>query len=161
MYDQKFTMRYFFFLAVILFTACNSNEDTSKQTANGTDKRAKAPEPIVASNCYMGTNNRDTVLLNLTTIDKKIAGNLQYNFFEKDKNNGTFSGEMHGDTLLADYVFVAEGRTSTRQIIFLKKGNELVEGYAAMEEKENKVVFKNINTVDFSRGIVLKQVTCR
>jgi hypothetical protein len=154
-------MRYFFLLAVITFAACNSSEDAPGKTGNGTDKRAKAPEPIAVINCYKGINNRDTVLLDLTTIDKGVSGNLQYNFFEKDKSDGTFSGEMHGDTLLAEYVFSAEGRTSERQVIFFKRGNELVEGYAAMEEKGNRIVFKDINTVDFSKGIVLKQVNCR
>jgi hypothetical protein len=154
-------MRYFFLLVVITLTACNSNEDTPKQKENGTDKRAKAPEPIAVVNCYKGINNRDTVLLDLTTIDKGVSGNLQYNFFEKDKNDGTFSGEMHGDTLLAEYVFSAEGRISERQVVFLKRGNELVEGYAAMEEKGNRMVFKDINTVDFSKGIVLKRMDCR
>ncbi len=154
-------MRYFFFLAVILCAACNSNEGDQKQTGNGTDKRAKAPEPVASVNCYSGVSNRDTVLLNVTTIDKAVSGNLVYDFFEKDKSTGTFTGEMHGDTLLAEYVFSAEGVSSARQVVFLKRGNEYVEGYAEMKQEDNRLTFKDINTVDFSRGIVLKQVTCR
>lgn len=149
-----------FTIAIVLLTSCNNDEE-QKPTDNGNDKSAKPAQPIVTTTCYLGVNNRDTVLLSLTIADKAVSGNLQYNFFEKDKNKGTFAGEMHGDTLLADYTFAAEGMQSIRQVIYLKKGNSLVEGYGEMEEKGNKMIFKNTGTIDFSKGIELKPTDCK
>ena len=149
----------FFSIVIVLLIACNNDEQ--KSTDNGNNKSAKPAEPIVTKSCYQSINNKDTVLLDLTVADKVVSGNLQYNFFEKDKNKGTFSGEMRGDTILVDYIFASEGTTSTRQVIFLKKGNTLVEGYGEIEEKGNKVLFKNTNTIDFSKGLVLSPVDCK
>jgi hypothetical protein len=143
----------------VLLIACYNDEQ--KSTDSGNDKSAKPAEAIITKSCYQSINNKDTVLLDLTVADKAVSGNLQYNFFGKDKNKGTFSGEMRGDTILVNYIFTSEGTTSTRQVIFLKKGNTLVEGYGEMEEKGNKMIFKNINTIDFSKSIVLKQIDCK
>ena len=149
----------FFSIAIVLLVACNNDEQ--KSTDNGNDKSAKPAESTVSKTCYQGINNKDTVSMELTVADKAVSGNLLYNLFEKDRNKGTFNGEMRGDTLLADYIFASEGMTSTRQMIFLKKGNSLIEGYGEMEEKKGKMMFKNINTVDFSKSIGLKQIDCK
>ena len=90
-----------------------------------------------------------------------VTGSLSYKFYEKDSNKGEIDGKLNGDTLIADYKFMSEGILSTRQVIFLIKDSTATEGYAAMEEKNGKMVFKNINTVDFTKGIVLRKTTCK
>ena len=67
---------------------------------------------------------------------------------------------MKCDLLIADYSFMAEGMKSTRQVVFKKSGNDLVEGYGEIEEKDNKVVFKNVDSLDFNNSIVLKITDC-
>ncbi len=84
---------------------------------------------------------------------------LTHNFYEKDKNTGTIQGELKGDTLIADYSFVSEGVSSVREVVFLKKGSELVEGYGDADQVDNKLVFKNRSTLNFS-GITLKPTAC-
>ena len=68
---------------------------------------------------------------------------------------------MNGDTLLADYKFMSEGKLSTRQVIFLIQGDDAIEGYGNSEEKDGKMVFKNINEVVFGKGLILKKAECK
>jgi hypothetical protein len=83
-----------------------------------------------------------------------------YDFYEKDSNNGEFNGLIHGDTLLADYKFMSEGKLSTRQVIFLLKDSVAIEGYGDMEEKEGKMVFKNTSDITFGKGLLLNKADC-
>jgi len=89
-----------------------------------------------------------------------VTGKLSYQFFDKDSNIGEFDGRLYGDTLLADYKFMSEGKLSTRQVILLIKDSVATEGYGDMEEKEGKMVFKNTNDITFGKGLILKMVEC-
>ena len=89
-----------------------------------------------------------------------ITGNLIYKFFEKDQNKGTLQGIIKGDTLTANYEFISEGIKSVREIAFLKKGNNFVEGHGDMAEKNGKLIFKNSRILNFNSNIILKPVQC-
>ena len=112
------------------------------------------------SACYAYEKNNDRVYLHLEDSAGLITGNLSYNFYEKDSNKGFINGEMKGDTLLADYTFMSEGIESVRQVAFLKKGNNMVEGYAAAEEKNGKTVFKKLDSLKFG-NLLLSPVDCK
>jgi hypothetical protein len=140
-------------IATCLF-ACN-NQETDKK---GNDKPMTNTDSEGAA-CYAYLNNKDSVLLQVYVKDKMVTGELTYNFYEKDKNTGTIQGEMKGDTLLADYSFVSEGVSSVREVVFLKKGNELTEGHGDADQVGNKLVFKNRSTLNFS-GLVLQTTPC-
>ncbi len=88
------------------------------------------------------------------------TGRLSYKFHEKDNNTGDLEGQLHGDTLLADYKFMSEGIQSTRQVIFLIKDNTAIEGYGNLEERSGKMVFKNQEEIIFGKGLILKKVPC-
>lgn len=107
--------------------------------------------------CYGSYTDTDSVFLKLTFLGDEVTGDLTYKLYEKDKNQGRLQGVMHGDTLLATYQFTSEGKTSTRDVAFLKQGNDLVEGFAPMDEEG--VHFKSINDIDFA-GIVLQPGEC-
>ena len=89
-----------------------------------------------------------------------VTGNLTYKLFQKDKNEGTLQGTIKGDTLIADYKFMSEGTESVREVAFLKKGNDFIEGYGAAEEKNGGMIFKNANTINYSSNVILKPVEC-
>ena len=78
----------------------------------------------------------------------------------KDKNDGTIMGSMHGDTLIAHYKFMSEGKQSVRQIAFLRRGNAFVEGYGDMEQKGDSMIFSRSDSLSFNGTIVLEQVPC-
>lgn len=132
-----------------LLWACGSTGKTEE----------KIPEEQATSyQCYGSYTDTDSVFLKLTFLGDEVTGELTYKLNEKDKNQGTLQGTIHGDTLLATYQFTSEGKTSIRDVAFLKQGNDLVEGFAPMDEEG--VHFKIKNDIDFT-GIVLQQGECR
>lgn len=149
----------FFALSVSLafLVACQSNQ-SNENTADsaGLDTNINAP----AQYCYLYVKDKDTAKITLMSSGTITTGELSYHLFEKDKSDGIFEGENHGDTLLAEYTFNAEGRESVRQVAFLKKGDQLLEGYADVVEKDGKTQFKNKNELVFGKGLIFNKVAC-
>lgn len=137
--------------SVIILASCSNSSgqnDKTKETVN------KVNEPAA---CYEYSKDSNKVIMHITITDNIVTGDLMYAYFEKDKNTGTIKGEMKGDTLFADYSFMSEGITSVRELAFLKKGNEWVEGYGEAEEQAGKVVFKNKAALAFDSNMALKK----
>ncbi|WP_432714229.1 hypothetical protein [Pedobacter sp.] len=141
----------------MLFAACQQQPKTEAQQQLNTSDSSNAS---VHKACYSFMKNRDTVTLTLEQRGKAYSGELRYQLYEKDSNEGKVSGKMMGDTLLLNYTFNSEGTSSVRQIAFLKKNNQLLEGYGPVVDKEGAVVFKNTSDLKFGDGIVLETVDC-
>lgn len=160
-------MKYGFLLItsilIIAATSCNNNSKTATEviTSDDTAKPTTVTNKLPTTTCYAYIKLKDTVYLKLEKLLGVVTGNLSYKFYEKDSNKGELDGKLNGDTLIADYKFMSEGILSTRQVIFLIKDSTATEGYAAMEEKNGKMVFKNSYAVDFTKGIVLRKTTCK
>ena len=150
-------------ILIIAATSCNNNSKTATEvtTSDDTAKPVTVTNKLPTTTCYAYIKVKDTVYLKLKNFSGAVTGNLSYKFYEKDSNKGEIDGKLNGDTLIADYKFMSEGILSTRQVLFLIKDSTATEGYAAMEEKNGKMVFKNINTVDFTKGIALRKTTCK
>ncbi|WP_147277165.1 hypothetical protein [Runella aurantiaca] len=114
----------------------------------------------MTSNCYMYANKKDTIQMNLLCLGTKVSGDLTYKLYEKDLNQGTIEGEVRGDTLLVNYTFNSEGTSSIRQVVFLKQGDNWVEGYGDVEVTDEKVNFKNPKALNFNSTLILKKATC-
>ena len=99
-------------------------------------------------------------MLKTISVNGYITGTLVYNFYEKDKNKGTIQGKMTGDLLVADYTFNAEGMESVRQVAFKKTGTAFIEGYGDIKTINDKAIFKNIDSLDFSHSPVLSEIDC-
>lgn len=152
--------KYLFLLisAITVFTSCQSNtseQNTADNAAIDTNIVPSAPQE-----CYTYINNRDTASLTIMTSGNITTGELSYNLYEKDKNKGIIKGEMRGDTLVAEYTFSSEGTESIRQVAFLKKGTQLLEGYGQVEEKDGKMHFKDLRTLSFGKAIVFTKTDC-
>ncbi len=149
-------------LAAIATASCNNNPRRSIEVTNmkDTSKRIENKIMIPVSSCYSTATSKDTVHLKVEVFEHVVTGSLLFKLYEKDSNKGDFEGQLHGDTLLADYKFMSEGTQSTRQVIFLIKDSVAMEGYGNMEEKNGKMVFKNKNDITFGKGLVLKKVLC-
>jgi len=117
--------------------------------------------PIAEQSCYAYIKGKDTAELTLITTGVALTGELAYKWFEKDKNMGTIEGEMRGDTLVATYTFDSEGQKSTRQVAFLRKGNQFLEGFGEVKEKDGKTQFKDLSKLDFSQPIIFEKVACK
>lgn len=141
-------MKVFLFLIIASFLAsCNAQKkDPVKTGSQGADTIPSSPMI-----CYGYTSANDTILLNLIQVGNSITGTLVYSFKEKDRNKGTIKGNMMGNILLADYLFMSEGIQSTRQVAFKKDGNSFAEGYGD---------FKTLDSLSFNTSMILAEVDC-
>lgn len=135
-------------LAGAFLASCN---DSSKTSENG--DRAD-------TTCYQAVNENDSIQLKLIVKGTAVTGSLTYHIMEKDKNTGTLLGEMKNDTIFASYHFLSEGTQSVREVAFLKKGNNLVQGFGPVEDKAGIVIFENRSVLVFDEVNSLVKVNC-
>ena len=154
-------MRYLFLLlittAAVNVTSCR---ETKKVAATDSSKTGEMKIMIPNTYCYSTSDGKDSVYLKLEKFPNVVTGRLMYKLHEKDSNTGDFDGVLHGDTLIADYKFLSEGTNSVRQIIFLIKDNTAREGYGDMEERNGRMVFKNMQEIDFMKSALLNKIDC-
>ena len=152
----------FLFLGAIAAASCNNEpkKSTEVTTIADTSKPVENKIMIPVSSCYLSINGKDTVFLKTEIFPNVVTGILSYKFHEKDSNKGDIDGTLSGDTFIADYKFMSEGKQSTRQVIFLINDSVATEGYGNMEERDGKMVFKNVNDIAFGKGLRLKKVSC-
>lgn len=145
----------FSFLLFVLFyfTACKEPPKPETVSAN------KEEKPAVVGECYLAVSGEDSILMQFVLENTSVAGQLHYRFSEKDKSGGTLFGEMRGDTLVADYKFISEGMESEREVAFVRRGNDFVEGFGDSEEKDGRVVFKNVPGLRFE-GPPMQKTDC-
>ncbi|MBL7698982.1 MAG: hypothetical protein JNK79_12535 [Chitinophagaceae bacterium] len=157
-------MKSIFYLATfILLVSCSETTPDSSGTTHTDSTGGDTTEmriQIPNSACYQYATKSDTIFLKVEKFPNVVTGRLEYSLKEKDRNTGDIDGVMRGDTLVADYAFMSEGTRSTRQVVFLLKNNEAVEGYGKMKDDAGKMVFENIGSIDFSKGTRLPMVDC-
>lgn len=141
-------------IGLFLFSCASNKSKTTK------DSIEKASIMIPKSSCYSSISSKDTILLKLEIFPNLVTGILKYNFFEKDKSQGSIEGKLIGDTIYADYSFTSEGKTSVREVAFLIKDNKVVEGFGDMTEQNGKLIFKNRKNINFSNGTHFNPIDC-
>ncbi|MBJ7882392.1 hypothetical protein [Gelidibacter salicanalis] len=115
----------------------------------------------IGEQCYLYAKNNDTIAVLWNENKTLVTGKIIFNFYEKDGSHGAFEGIMKGDTLYADYNFESEGTKSKREIIFLKKGNTLLQGYGDVEvDAHETTVFKKDAKITFDDQFPLTAVAC-
>ena len=149
-------MKYTIPLLTIFTMSIFSCTNTSQKKAPGNTGIATK-----TAYCYSYVNNKDSVTMNIDINDNTVTGELEYRLYEKDSNTGTIQGIIKGDTLFAEYSFISEGISSVREVAFLKKGNNWVEGFGDVEENNGKMIFKDISALQFNSNIVLAEVPCK
>lgn len=142
------------FGAIVLLTACTkktqkieSNDPVTSTVTNSTQTDF--------SGLYNYQQNGDTITLQVTVDDTKATGNLMYALNEKDRNSGSFVGEIKDGILLADYTFSSEGVLSERQIAFKLTDASATEGYGDVQEINGRMVFKDAANLEYGTGLVL------
>ena len=146
---------------IFSFASCN-NDKKSTELSTPTDSSTVVENEIMRpeATCYFYTNGRDTVQLRVEDVPNGLTGKLVYKIYGKDSNDGSFAGKISGDTLFADYNFMSEGVASVRQIVFLIKDGKATEGLGSMQEKDGKMIFKNLKDITFKTGLVLTKADC-
>ena len=155
---KKVILSGFIFMSVLV--SCKKGIETKDPAAASNKIVAKEPE---LQECYRAILKKDTISLTLNIKNGQFSsGNLSYNFYEKDKNQGTLVGERKGDTLYADYTFMSEGTSSVHEVAFLKKGDSYIEGFGdVVDDNKGKVTFKDKKQLKFDGNVVLLKVDCK
>lgn len=151
----------FLVFACVSLVACKNNTKTENpditKDVNSLNDPSKARALEIG--CYTYDSNGNTIKMEIIEIDDVILGNLNIAYAEKDANQGKFAGTLEGDKLIGTYTFLSEGTKSTREIAFLVKNNQLIEGYGELIENGTK--FKDVSTINYTSKMPLTQVDCK
>ncbi|MEO7263952.1 MAG: hypothetical protein ABIW38_03520 [Ferruginibacter sp.] len=150
---------------LISLASCNENKKTKEiinaaikkdSIAIGLDKGSKD-----ITGCYMMIIEKDTANMNISVTEDVVTGQLTYNRFEKDRNEGDFTGNIYPNgEIKVWYKFKSEGTVSVRQSVFKIKGNALVEGYGDVDMKHDTVVFKYPTALSYEENHPFIKVDC-
>ena len=152
--------------AVFTLISCEKKVSETISTENSAPDSVVVPEnaePIESSTlqtCYLGVTGKDSVFVSLDDNLGTITGKMQYKNFEKDSSSGDVVGSKNGDTLKLNYTFKSEGSTSEREIYFLKKGSDLMEGIGEQKVENGKNIYVNPSTLQY-QAKALKQTDCK
>lgn len=147
-------------VASALIASCQSNT-TKTTTSTDSTLNTVVDTSKNSDQCFEYIKNKDTATLKLVTTNNTVSGDLTYKLYEKDKNNGTITGIVKGDTIIANYTFQSEGMASIRQVVWLKKDGKLIEGFGESEGVNGKMKFKNIGQLKFENSLEFKPVDCK
>lgn len=148
-------------LLTMAFASCKPKEKKNgEQTIVATKEEVvEAPSaPSLDIGCYAYHDNGNRVILEITKINDSIVGKLNYAFKEKDANTGTFSGVLKDSVLIGSYAFMSEGMESSREVAFLVKENQLIEGFGELDETGTG--FKDKESIRFSSSMPLTKTEC-
>ncbi len=131
----------------------------SCRTRSHQETATNAADTSVAG-CYAFDQNNSQVTASLEVVQDSVKGRLHYDFYEKDDNAGQFAGTMHGDTLFGVCTFYSEGQQSKREVAFLVKEDQLLEGYGDTRFDHNIQRFEATDQLNFGQGVVLTKTEC-
>ena len=139
-------------LIIIGFSSCKNNKE------NTSNKNSAIETSVIEVGCYAYNENNSKIVFEITNVENGVLGNLTYELKEKDRNSGTFSGEINGENLIGIYTFMSEGIESKREVAFLIKENQLIEGYGEM--KEDGTTFLDKSKIIYTSTMSLTKTDC-
>lgn len=140
------------------FTSCKNNEE-SKVSAEETETViAEQPASLLQTGCYSYNAGNNAINFEVTGLGDEITGTLIYALDGKDTNTGTFKGQLSDDKLFGIYTFMSEGVESTREVAFMVKDDQLIEGYGELNESGN--AFTDKNDISYNSAMPLTKTDC-
>jgi uncharacterized membrane protein len=156
-------MKKFLLPLLLIFAACNSNEETNTTETLQDTIQATAASPLESgtldSACFIrteGIGNVDTMALKLFTEGGEAWGKLMYLYHEKDWRMGRFHGSRNGDVVRARWVFLQEGMQDSVDLSFKLQGNSAFQQNAQVDRKTGKETLSD--TAAYSRAY--QQIDC-
>ncbi len=142
--------------------SCEKKNETVMKDVTNKDSLALNKSDIqideIPENCYMEATGKDSLFVKFSDNLGTVTGKMHYKNFQKDSSSGDIVGISDGDTIKVDYTFEAEGTTSTREIWFLKRHGNLIEGIGDYNETGEQ--YKDPKSVKFDGGHKLKPAAC-
>lgn len=153
-------------LAAAFVISCEKKVDENIRTETSfpdTVTVSESNEPIEPSSmetCYMTATGKDSVFITLNDNLGTITGRLRYKNFQKDSSFGDVNGVQNGDTIKLTYTFESEGIVSDREIYYLKKNGNLIEGIGEGTTEGNTSTYADYSKIKYEDAQTLKQVSC-
>lgn len=146
-------------LLLFAVSSCKNKEKELEITEETTEEViAQVPSPGLEVGCYTYDADGSKVVMEITQINDSVMGQLNYALKEKDGNTGIFKGVLKDSVLIGSYSFMSEGFQSSREVAFLLKGNQLVEGYGELDD--TGMAFKDKETINFTSSMPLIKSEC-
>jgi hypothetical protein len=158
-----------FIMVAVLMTSCGNNSRTTNDNVTNTDSATSYNSTgdssmneadTVLSGCYSMIVNRDTASLQLQVKGNQASGSLSYNLYEKDRNDGTFEGELNNGVLAGWYLFRSEGLMSVRQVAFKVREKALWPANGEVFVRNDSTLFKDVNKLRFDSTRAFRKVPC-
>jgi len=149
-------------ITILFMASCQS--DSKKYTTVDSSIMSEHREDYkTPDECFTfdDNNGNNGDLLIYGTGSNRVLGKLSYRLSGKDKNYGAFYGYMKGDTIIVDYKFQSEGVYAHREVAWIRKGDQLLEGYGDVYEKNGDVKFKDVSKLTFGKSIIFNKTVCK
>jgi hypothetical protein len=147
-------------LVSLFLTNCKNTtkvEDKAVEKEN-TVATKETKTVLLEEGCYTYNANNNAINLEITGINEEVTGTLSYSLDGKDSNKGTFKGKLTDNKLIGDYTFMSEGAESKREIAFLVKENQLIEGFGKVDE--TGTAFINKSDIEYKSTMPLTKTDC-
>ena len=146
---------------ILLIGSCNDVGKTSSNVLGDSVNSSKTTVVDTAvSGCFSQVVKRDTALLQMENNRGSVTGVLTYDYYQKDRNNGTLRGELTGDIIIGWYLFKSEGIMSVRQVAWKINGNELWPATGELTEKNDTTVFADPDLLKFDSTSAFRKIPC-
>ena len=147
-------------IALIALTACKKDAKIENQTVTNGEITVSETfkKTTLEKGCYEFISNGNTIKMKITELNEKVTGELSISYVGKDASKGEFVGQLNSDKLIGTYTFQSEGMESSREIAFMVKDNQLIEGYGDLNKDGTK--FKDVNNIKYTSAMPLSKVDC-
>ncbi len=146
----------------VLFAACN-NEPANQTPTTGDTIVAESPAATTDTSlvgCYAYITQRDTITMQLNMKGGSLSGPLTYKISEKDRNDGTFTGDVNRDLISGWYLFRSEGVMSVREVIWKKNNNRLMPAIGDMISRGDTMRFRDPANLTYDSTTALTRIQC-
>jgi len=144
--------------AIAIFSCKNKEGKTVATPAETVEIEETATVNPLQMGCYTFDNDGNTIVFEITGTGNNVTGNLNYSLRGKDTNNGSFKGIHEGNTVIGTYTFTSEGVESTREVAFLVKDGQLIEGYGELDVSGTK--FTDKESIAYTSTMPLVKTEC-
>jgi hypothetical protein len=110
--------------------------------------------------CYSYIHGRDTASLELGLEKTNASGSLSYNFYEKDRNDGSFTGEIQGELLRVWYLYRSEGMMSVREEVWKIHPGQLWPAQGEPVTRNDTTRFADLSKLKFDSSRAFVKVKC-
>ena len=146
---------------ILLIGSCNDKVRTSSSVLQDSAIIKKTSGTDTAlSGCFSQVMRNDTALLEVENNKGNVTGVLTYNYYQKDRNDGTIQGEQTGDIIKGWYLFRSEGVMSVRQVSWKINGNELWPAVGDVTEKDDTTVFAQPDKLMYDSASAFRKIPC-